>query len=530
MGAGGWRDRLRDELAARAAPWDLIVVGGGIAGAGIFREAARRGLAVLMLEGGDFASGTSSRSSKLVHGGIRYLQYGHWRLTRESLRERDRLLREVPGLVEPLFFVRAIYRGESRWKYLAAFSLYGLLAGSRQHTYYPPAALKRLAPSLTREGAAGAYGYLEAGVDDARLVLRLLREGVRDGGRALSYCPVESLLMENGAVTGVIARDVENGRALEQRARVVVNATGARADDLRRAVGARPLIRPLRGSHLVFPADRLPLEQALSFRHPRDGRNVFACAWEGAVIVGTTDGDHEDPLSREPRISEQEVAYLLEVVTTYFPGLRLDRRDVVATWAGVRPVIGTQRTDPSAESREGLLVDERGLLSVTGGKLTTVRATALAALERVRRRLPSARVVPDEGPLFDAVDGGALAEGDHAGLARATRRRLAGAYGREARELVAAARDGELARIPGTRTLWAQVRWAAREEGVLHLDDLLLRRTRVGLVLPEGGARLFGAVRAIAQDELGWSDERWEGEEAAYRRLWRENHGLPGDA
>jgi glycerol-3-phosphate dehydrogenase len=520
----GWRETAWDELAARAAPWDLIVVGGGIAGAGIFREAARRGLSVLLLEGRDFAAGTSSRSSKLVHGGIRYLQHGHWRLTRESLRERDRLLREAPGLVEPLFFVRAIYEGERRWPYAAAFLLYGLLAGRRQHTYYKPAALKRLAPSLTREGAVGAYGYLEAGVDDARLVLRLLREGQREGGRALSYCSVESLRLEKGTVAGVHARDAESIRALELRARVVVNATGARADHLRREVGTKPLIRPLRGSHLVFPADRLPLEQALSFRHPRDGRNVFACAWEGATLVGTTDCDHDQPLGEDPRISEDEVAYLMEVVTRFFPGLRLDRQDVVATWAGVRPVVGTQRADPSAESREGLLVDERGLVSVTGGKLTTVRATALAALERVRERYPQLRALPEGTRFFDEVSDDAF---DPPGLDRTTRRRLLGHYGREARDVVAAARDGDLQRIPGTRTLWAQLHWAARAEGVVHLDDLLLRRTRIGLVLPEGGARLLPAVRARVQEELRWTDEKWTAEETAYRRLWREGHGLP---
>jgi glycerol-3-phosphate dehydrogenase len=519
-----WREALWDDLAARRAPWDVVVVGGGIAGAGIFREATRRGLATLLVEGRDFAWGTSSRSSKLVHGGIRYLQHGHWRLTRESLRERDRLLREAPGLVEPLFFVRPVYRGEgSRWLYPAAFAAYGILAGRRQHSYYKAKAAERLAPSLRREGLIGAYGYMEASVDDARLVVRLLREGVRAGGRALSYCPVDSLLVEGGAVAGVRARDAESARVLELKARVVVNATGARADDLRREVGGQALIRPLRGSHLVFPADRLPMDQALSFRHPRDGRHVFACSWEGATMVGTTDGDHDGPLGEEPRISGQEMAYLLEVVTTYFPSLRLDVRDVVGTWAGVRPVVGTHRADPSAESREGLLVDERGLVTVTGGKLTTVRATALAALERVREHLPHS-AMPDGTRLFDEVD---PAGADHPALDTATRRRLLGHHGHEAAEVLSAAGEDELALVPGTRTLRAQLRWAARAEGVTHLDDLLLRRARLGLVLPEGGASLLPLVRAIVQQELGWSDEKWRAEEAGYRALWRAAHAVP---
>jgi glycerol-3-phosphate dehydrogenase len=521
----GWRETLWDEIVRAGNPWDLIVVGGGIAGAGVFREAARRGVRTLLLEGRDFASGTSSRSSKLVHGGIRYLQHGHWRLTRESLRERERLLREAPGLVEPLFFVRPVYARESRWLYRVAFAAYGLLAGRRQHRYYSAAAVRRLAPSLTSEDVVGAYGYMEAGVDDARLVLRLIREGVRDGGRALSYCAVDALTLANGTVAGVRARDTETGHTAELRARVVVNATGTRADALRREVGAKALIRPLRGSHLVFPADRLPMEQALSFTHPRDGRHVFACSWEGATVLGTTDCDHDAPLDEEPRISEGEVAYLMEVVTRYFPALRLDRRDVMATWAGIRPVVGTQRADPSAESREGLLVDERGLVSVTGGKLTTVRPTALAALERAAARLPRLPDAPKGARLFDEADPASV---EHPALDLSTRRRLLGHYGRDAAAVLAAARDGELAVVPGTRTLWAQIRFAARAEGVTHLDDLLLRRVRIGLVLPEGGAALLPALRTLAQDEIGWSDERWGGEEAAYRARWRALHSVPG--
>jgi glycerol-3-phosphate dehydrogenase len=267
------------------------------------------------------------------------------------------------------------------------------------------------------------------------------------------------------------------------------------------------------------------MDQALSFTHPRDGRHVFACSWEGATLLGTTDCDHEAPLDEEPRISEGEVAYLMEVVTRYFPALRLDRRDVMATWAGVRPVVGTQRADPSAESREGLLVDERGLVSVTGGKLTTVRPTALAALERVAARLPRRPDMRSSARLFDEADPASV---EHPALDRATRRRLVGHYGLDAADVLAAAREGDLALVPGTRTLWAQIRFAARAEGVTHLDDLLLRRVRIGLVLPEGGASLLPAIRTRVQDEIGWSDERWIAEEAAYRARWRALHSVPG--
>jgi glycerol-3-phosphate dehydrogenase len=521
----GWRERVWDEIARRREPWDVVVVGGGIAGAAVFREAVRHGLQALLLEGSDFAAGTSSHSSKLVHGGIRYLEHGHWRLTRESLRERDRLLREAPGLVEPLYFVRPVYRDEpARWRYTAAFAAYGLLAGRRQHTRYSAKQTLRFAPALAREGLAGSYGYLEAGVDDARLVLRLVSEGVRAGGHALSGCAVGAVHREGGSVTGLRARDVDSGRERDVAARAVVNAAGARVDELRAMVGAPPRIRPLRGSHLVFAPDRFPMEQALSFRHPADGRHVFACSWEGATILGTTDCDHDAPLDRAPAVSAAEVDYLMAAALHYFPSLQLRRNDVIGSWAGVRPVVGTQRTDPSAESREALLVDEHGLVSVTGGKLTTARTTALATLAKLGARLPGRLSSPGRQPFLEAADPGAA---DHHALDSALRRRLLGHHGRAARDVIAAAREGELQVVPGTRTLWAQLRYAARAEGVTHLDDLLLRRSRLGLVLPEGGARALPRVRTVAQEELGWTDQRWIQEESRYRTLWRERYALP---
>jgi glycerol-3-phosphate dehydrogenase len=519
-----WREDLWAELEERREPWDVIVVGGGIAGAGVLREAARRGLSALLVEARDFAWGTSSRSSKLVHGGIRYLQYGHWRLTRESLRERDRLLREAPGLVDPLFFLRVVYEREraQRWLYRAAFLGYGLLAGRRQHAWHDAAEVLRRVPALDAEGLRGAYGYMEAGVDDARLVLRLLREAVRAGGRALSYCPVDALRIERGTVTGVHVRDAAGERSRELRACAVVNATGTAVDRLRSEVGGAARIRPLRGSHLLFHGDRLPLAHGLSFRHRRDGRNVFLAPWEGATYVGTTDVDHDASWESEPKISRAELDYLLESVQACFPSLGLGVSDVVTTWAGVRPVVSRRNADPSAESREGLLVDERGLVTVTGGKITTVRPTALAALEKVRRRCPDRRVPQDAGRLFDPIDTSSIPR-----LEPTAWRRLLGRHGADAAAVLEAARGDEAGTVMHTPTLWAEVRWAARAEGVTHLEDLLLRRVRLGTVLPEGGAALLPRVKAIVQQELGWSEALWSEEEARYLALWRRTFSGP---
>jgi glycerol-3-phosphate dehydrogenase len=283
----------------------------------------------------------------------------------------------------------------------------------------------------------------------------------------------------------------------------------------------------LRGSHLVFPRWRLPLAQAVSFLHPVDGRYVFAFPWEGVTLVGTTDVDHHAPLDEEPSISPQEVAYLMAAASAQFPSRNLTLDDVIATFAGVRPVIGTGKADPSKESRDHVIWQDNGLLTITGGKLTTFRLIALDALRAVRDHLPDMPPVDDKAPALNHVDP-TLLEGS--GLDQALRTRLIGRYGADAPRLVTAAKAGELEPIPGTHVLWAELRWAARAEGVVHLDDLLLRRVRLGLLLPGGGAALLSRIRNICQPELDWDDAYWESEVATYRQLWHTHYGLPDPA
>jgi len=517
-----WRDETWSHLSD---PWDVLIIGGGITGAGILREAVRLGLRALLVEQRDFAWGTSSRSSKLVHGGLRYLAQGHIGLTRASVRERKRLLAEGPGLIDPLGFLLATYKGDrpGRWTYKAGLSIYDLLALQWSHHYYSPQDFELLAPHLDRRGLKGGFRYGDAQTDDARLVLRVIREAVAAGGVALNYVAAEELLREGGRVAGARLVDRLQGRSAEVRAQVVINATGAWADRLRAQVGAPARIRPLRGSHLIFPAWRLPVAQALSFLHPQDRRPVFIFPWEGIALVGTTDLDHHAPLDDEPAIAPAEVSYLMAAVDSQFPSLSLGLDDIIATFAGVRPVIGTGRADPSKESRDHVVWEEEGLLTVTGGKLTTFRLIALDALRAARRHLPGMPRPSRRLPVLDRVDGPLPA----AGLDEAQRRRLLGRYGAEAPALVAAAAPGELEAIAGTQTLWAELRWAARAEGVGHLDDLLLRRVRLGLLLEEGGRAILPQVRAVVQRELGWSDARWEEEEAAYLDLWRRAYYLP---
>jgi glycerol-3-phosphate dehydrogenase len=527
-----------------ARQWDVIVIGGGITGAGILLEAARRGLSALLVEQRDFAWGTSSRSSKLVHGGLRYLKEGQFALTRESVHEREHLLRQAAGLVEPQSFAFGDYvrRKPGKRAFLIGLAIYDRMAGQRTRHYFGREEFAALAPNVATDGLQGGMVYTDAKTDDARLVLRVLQEAQLHRGVAVNYMAVESLLRENGSVHGVRLRDGLTGEQHQTRARLVVSATGAWADRLRtrdagvsdneRAAGivgpdqgSGRRLRPLRGSHLVLPAWRLPLAQAVSLMHPADGRPVFAFPWEGVTLVGTTDVDHKDDMSREAAITRAEFDYLMAALLDQFPQLGLQGRDVIATYAGVRPVIDSGKADPSQEGRDHAMWLEDGLLTVAGGKLTTFRVIALDALKLAATLLPElkGRLAPQ--PLFGATATPALRYNRTLPAGQALR--LRGRYGEQAQHLIAAAQPGELALIPGTQTIWAQLRWAARRESVCKLEDLMLRRSRIGIQLRGGGIGILPRIRAICQPELGWSDQRWEAEQAAYLALWNTHYSLP---
>jgi glycerol-3-phosphate dehydrogenase len=540
MWESGWRDHVWSQLQD---DWDLIVIGGGITGAGILREATRAGLRTLLLEANDFASGTSSRSSKLVHGGFRYLENAQVRLTFESVRERERLLKEGRGLVTPLGFLIASYRGDAipAWVFGAGLIIYDLLAVKWGHRHYDARDLRELCPPLRQQDLLGGYRYFDAQADDARLVLRVIAEAVRAGGVALNYARVQALLRRRtGSVCGVALQDMTpegNHRSLELQATLVVNATGAWVDELRAQIGGRPRLRRLRGSHLVFPSRLIPLTRAISLLHPRDGRPVFAYPWEGMVIVGTTDVDHGEPLEKDPLISSGEVDYLMELVQYAFPDLGLTLDDVQATYSGIRPVINTGKLDPTKESREHVLWSERGLLSVAGGKLTTFRVMAFDVLKAARGQIAhlldrsalryAGQRVLDPPPPEEALD---------VPMDQSARLRLIGRLGSDVPKLLQMVHPSELQRIPGTPALWAELRWAAHAEAAVHLEDLLLRRVRLGLLLPQGGLldvptaegepALVKRIRSIVQLEMGWDDARWQAELSKYARLWHNSYRL----
>ncbi len=514
----------RAALLARlpAQTWDLVVIGGGISGAGVAQQAARRGWSVLLVEQRDFAWGTSSRSSKLVHGGLRYLKQGDLKTTLHSVRERQRLLREAPGLVEPQSFLFADCHGRKpgRWLMQAGLAIYDWMAGQRSHFYADLATTQALAPGLAPPGLRGALVFQDAKTDDARLVWRVLLEAQRDGAVLLNYAAALSLQTQQDRVTGLVVQDVTTGQQTTVQARAVVNATGAWADRLRASVGAAPLLRPLRGSHLVLPFWRLPVAQSVSFMHPQGGRPVFFYPWEGATLVGTTDLDHHADLDVEASITRAEVAYLLDAVNDQFPTAQLTAADISACYAGVRPVIDDGQQDASRATRDHLVRDEAGLITLAGGKLTTFRLMAqdALALAAVHAGKPFAR---DEAPLFTSAT--AL----NPRWSAAVRQRLAARYGAFAAQWCQGAHDEDLDTVQGTQTLWLELAIAARFEAVQHLDDLLLRRTRLGLLLSGGALDHLSRIRSLCAPHLAWDDGRWQQEVARYQAIIRAHYQLP---
>jgi len=521
----GWRDNIWAELDQ---PWDLIIIGGGITGAGILRQAAHAKLRALLVEADDFASGTSSRSSKLVHGGLRYLKNAQIKVTLESVREREYLLKQGRGLVNRLGFLYPCLKGDKMpgWVFGAGLTVYDIMAGQWTHRSYDLDDMRELCPSLTTPALRSGYRYFDANTDDARLVLRLIRESVSDGGVALNYARVDSLLKtQSGQVCGVVLRDTsgEVERQAEVHAKVVINATGAWADELRGAIKQKPRMRPLRGSHLVLPFNRLPITRAVSFLHPRDGRPVMAIPWEGAILFGTTDVDHKSNIQTDPSISSSEAEYLMEALQFVFPAQEFDFKDVMSTFSGLRPVVNTGKADPSKESREHAIWDEHGLLTVSGGKLTTFRIMARDALKAARKYL--GHIAFDVNtPVLDSFPPETESMFKDSNLHPAQQLRLFARYGIESALLFAADRSHEF--IPNTPYFWDELRLIARAEGVIHLDDLLLRRVRLGLLAPNGGQDLLPSIRAIVQPELGWDDIRWEKEVNEYTELWKRAYGL----
>lgn len=517
MWANGWRDSVWNELQQ---PWDIIVIGGGITGAGVFRSAVAKGYKTLLVDASDFSFGTSSKSSKLIHGGFRYLRNKQFNVTYESVHEREWLLREARELITPLGFLMPYYQDRRvRDQFALGVILYDLMAPKWKHAHYSREKIARVCPQLDSPNLGGGYLYYDAQMDDSRVVISLIRQAVRSGGTALNYAKVDHLLNDQtGRVCGVALTDQAGSLPdLELNARVVINAAGPWSDSLREQLGAQAKLRCLRGSHLIFAQDRLPLAYAVTLLHPKDHRAMFAIPWEGTTLVGTTDLDHRLPLGQgEPFATEEEIDYILEATNATFPEAGVNRGDILSSFAGLRPVISTGKANPSQESRAHGVWSEHGLITITGGKFTTFRIMAEDALREASAFLERKPGRNRHFRYFDPIP----SELEISSLPQSRRQYLLGRYGDELQSIIEAASGEENVSIDGLPNTWSELRYNARQGGIVHLDDLLLRRVRIGLLLPDGGFSLMPKVRQVVQGELGWNDQQWLSEETRYRSIY----------
>ncbi|HKI33182.1 MAG TPA: glycerol-3-phosphate dehydrogenase [Gemmataceae bacterium] len=476
--------------------FDLLVLGGGITGAGVALDASLRGFRVALIDKADFASGTSSASSKLVHGGLRYLEHGDFRLVYEALHERRLLLHNAPHLVRPLRFVLPFYSGTRvpPWKWRAGLLLYDLLAGrgnlSRSHALPLPRLLREF-PGLHRDGLLGGADYYDAQMDDARLCIEVLKTAAREGAYVANY--VEAMAFEPG---GVRALDHVGGAEFPIRARVVLNATGPWVDQVCRLAGDNtgPHLRPTKGTHLVTPGRGL--RAAFLLLHPDDGRVLFVIPWLGKTLIGTTDTDSDTPADALV-VTAAEVDYLLRAHNHYFSPA-LSGGDVLGSFAGLRPLLRSRPAEPSSRSREfRLFWSPSGLLTAAGGKYTTYRHMAEVITDAVAERLGrQTRCRTANHPLDGApsVPWGDFVESETKvlmtahGLGEPAARHLVNRYGRRAADVAAyLVRDPRLAEplVRGEPDLRAEFVYQREEEMAIREEDCLLRRTRVGLYRPE---------------------------------------------
>jgi len=568
-----------DGMAGR--PLDLLVVGGGITGCGLARDAALRGLSVGLVERDDFGSGTSSRSSKLVHGGVRYLAYGDVALVRESAHERRVLAAIAPHLVHPLAFVFPLFRGDSRAKLRIGFTMFDRLAGSppgQRHRVLAADEVRQRVPGL-REPLAGGFLFTEYITDDARLTLENAISAFEHGALVANHAAAVSFPVEGGRLAGARVRDELSGEVREVRAAVVVNATGPWAEETI-ALGDTPVpkhVLPSKGIHLLFRADRLPLEGAVALRSP-SGREGFAIRRRDHVYVGTSDVVHRGPLGG-PVADREAFDDVLEMARDCFPTLGLGEADVAATWAGLRPLIAEEGKSPRDTSRhDEVWRSPEGLLSIVGGKLTTYRRMGERVMEQVGRELgrdlgpgagagserdPGSGAQAEAGAGAEAEPGAGASAGPSAvggtadvplpgarlggrsldafrsetvasltgrGVALGAADRIAWLYGGAAEDLLRLGDEdpGWLAPLaPGSDALRGEVRLAVERGMALALADILDRRTGLLLFGSDRGLAEAPAAAEIAGRLLGWDDATRQAQLDAFRALSAQ-HGVPG--
>jgi glycerol-3-phosphate dehydrogenase len=513
--------------------FDVLVIGAGITGAGVAREAAMRGMRVALVEKDDFASGTSSRSSRLVHGGIRYLEHGELHLVYEASRERRILLRIAPHLVRPLRFLWPVFEKARipRWKLRAGFLLYDALALFRNianHRSLDRRAVLEKEPALRQVGLEGGVTYFDAATDDIRLTIANVRAAAEAGAVVVNHVEVRSMSKEGSLVNGVHAEDLVGGRSIQVSARTVVNATGPWSDTVRRLANphAPPTVRGTKGVHVAIPQSRIGNNGALTLLSPIDGRVVFILPAGHLTIVGTTDSDYSGPPD-EVLPTAADITYLLRTANSYFPSAHLVAADVVSAWAGIRPLVSDGAGAPGSVSREHAVHwTAPGMLSVSGGKLTTYRSMAEDVVDEIARSVGT----PVTHALTHRVP---LPGGDMRSFEEESRRaretigipdvahHLVSAYGGEWRDVWALVESDNalVGRVsPDLPYIAAEIHWTIEQEMALTLADILMRRLHVAFETHDHGMSAAPAVARVAAPLLGWTRERIESELAKYGR------------
>ena len=537
--------RAADVADVTSGVLDVLVVGAGATGAGVALDAASRGLSVAVLDRGDLASGTSSKSSKLIHGGLRYLENYDFLLVYEGVNERELLQRLAPHLVRPMEFVYPILPDTERVRLVGlGLTTYDVLAGwrnVRRHERVTAAEAVDKAPALASSGVLRAYVYGDCATDDARLVLANVVAARRFGATVLTYTAAESLLFDgDGRVAGARVRDGLTGAGYDVRTRHVVNATGVWVDTLlaQEDPAHRPVVRPSKGVHLVVPHARLPLTNAAVLMPSRqgDGRSMFAIPWGRQTILGTTDTAYDGPLDAVG-VEESDVDYVLAACNALF-GAPVTADDVVGAWAGCRPLLrGASDSMSDLSRRHALTEGPTGLLTITGGKLTTYRRMAKDVVDRiVERDGKRARCRTDEihlgcaRPYDDVVtEVAAAAESLGAGDADVAET-LVRQYGEAAADVLALAIDTGLTAplSPAACHLTAEVVYAARHEGAATLEDVFARRTRLALRARDAALPAAGVAAGLLARELGRDDAWAAAQVAAYEAAVRRERGVLG--
>jgi glycerol-3-phosphate dehydrogenase len=525
--------------------FDVLVIGGGITGAGVALDAASRGLRTALVERDDFASGTSSKSSKMVHGGLRYLQNGDARLVYQALRERQRLRRNAPHLVRilpfliPLFSKDGLINAKVARALGTAMWMYDLTGGARigkLHKRLKKGEAVAHMPTLPEERLAGAYLYYDAGADDARLTLTLARTAALDHGAVVAnHAGVVELIQEEGRTVGAVVE--ADGRRIEVRARAVVNAAGVWSDNVRALdEGGHPdSIRPAKGIHITVPWAKVRNDIAVVVPVPKDRRSVFVVPWlptdDGGfelTYIGTTDTDYDGPLD-DPQCTADDVAYLLKAINL---AVRepMTELDVVGTWAGLRPLVKAASSGRTADlsRRHKVSRSAAGMVTVTGGKLTTYREMAEDTVDAVIDHLEQAPRSARKSRTSRLKLRGAQAVDP---AARGLTRHLADRYGSEAPLVLALVEhDPRLADplVPGLPYVRAEAVYAVRHEMATTVDDVLARRTRARLQARDASAEAAMAVAELMAPELGWTPDETARQVATYRALVEAERAAPG--